>query len=333
MKRSAGEQSLVGRRASAERPEEQKRVAIALFEHFSMLDVGGITEVFNLANRLHSSPGREANMYTVSLLSSRGGAVSSTSGIRVFTDGFDAPYASGFDALFIADGGGATVAAQDESMLSWVRESAEHTQLLYACGQGRLILAAAGLPAGRISESSCAETNLGPAAPISIRARLGVIDESLSVALSFVEASSHQTARCIADRLTGQASPRSSDSDTSGNGEPMSEAIGLVVRHIQKECEQSLTVSQLASMISMSERNFLRRFKQEMNMTPSEFLQAVRLERACALLTYKNLPVDKVARHTGLGAGDRLAKLFRQRFAMSPTEYRIASRLTAKKAR
>ena len=61
-------------------------------------------------------------------------------------------------------------------------------------------------------------------------------------------------------------------------------------------------------------------------MTPTEFVQHVRLERACHMLVHTTLPADKVARRTGFGSGERLAKLFRQRMLMSPTEFRVSER-------
>jgi transcriptional regulator GlxA family with amidase domain len=44
------------------------------------------------------------------------------------------------------------------------------------------------------------------------------------------------------------------------------------------------------------------------------------------MLVDTDLPADKIARRTGLGSGDRLAKLFRQHLQMSPTEYRTIER-------
>ncbi|EGD03974.1 AraC family transcriptional regulator [Burkholderia sp. TJI49] len=70
----------------------------------------------------------------------------------------------------------------------------------------------------------------------------------------------------------------------------------------------------------------MRRFKNEIGVTPTEFVLRVRLEKACCMLVETDLPADKVARRTGLGSGDRLAKLFRQHLSMSPTEYRTAAR-------
>jgi transcriptional regulator GlxA family with amidase domain len=47
------------------------------------------------------------------------------------------------------------------------------------------------------------------------------------------------------------------------------------------------------------------------------------------LLTDSELPVDKIARRSGMGNGDRLAKIFRKRLLISPTEYRTQSRREA----
>ena len=54
-----------------------------------------------------------------------------------------------------------------------------------------------------------------------------------------------------------------------------------------------------------------------------------RLAATCSLLTESELPVDKIARRTGMGNGDRLAKVFRKRMRISPTEFRIQSRRMA----
>jgi transcriptional regulator GlxA family with amidase domain len=76
----------------------------------------------------------------------------------------------------------------------------------------------------------------------------------------------------------------------------------------------------------MSERNFLRRFKLELGMTPSDYLLQARLAITCSLLIDSELPVDKIARRSGMGNGDRLAKIFRKRMMISPTEFRSQGR-------
>jgi transcriptional regulator GlxA family with amidase domain len=46
----------------------------------------------------------------------------------------------------------------------------------------------------------------------------------------------------------------------------------------------------------------------------------------CRLLIETDLPVDKIARRNGMANGDRLAKIFRKRLLVSPTEYRLQNR-------
>ena len=72
----------------------------------------------------------------------------------------------------------------------------------------------------------------------------------------------------------------------------------------------------------MSERNFLRLFKREMGVTPSQYLLRARLNLSCELLVRSDLPIDKIARRVGLTNGERLSKVFRKQFSMSATEYR-----------
>ncbi|MFL9937667.1 helix-turn-helix domain-containing protein, partial [Paraburkholderia sp. RL18-103-BIB-C] len=74
------------------------------------------------------------------------------------------------------------------------------------------------------------------------------------------------------------------------------------------------------------ERNFLRLFKRELGLTPSQYLLRARLKLTCELLANSDLSIDKIARRTGLSNGERLSNLFRKQLSMSPTEYRASKR-------
>jgi transcriptional regulator GlxA family with amidase domain len=90
-----------------------------------------------------------------------------------------------------------------------------------------------------------------------------------------------------------------------------------------------ISIADAARVAAMSERNFLRRFKAQIGLTPSEYLLRARLDASCMLLAATDLPVDKIARRCGAGSGDGLAKIFRKRLSISPTEYRLAGRRKA----
>ena len=102
--------------------------------------------------------------------------------------------------------------------------------------------------------------------------------------------------------------------------------IRMAAHHLRVNSENRISIADAAQAAAMSERNFLRRFKNEIGVTPTEFVLRIRLEKACRMLIETDLPADKVARRTGLGSGDRMAKLFRQHLQTSPTEYRAAAR-------
>ncbi|WP_175882409.1 AraC family transcriptional regulator [Burkholderia sp. BCC0044] len=87
-----------------------------------------------------------------------------------------------------------------------------------------------------------------------------------------------------------------------------------------------ISIAEAAAVARMSERNFVRRFKQEIGVVPSEFVRRIRLDEACQMLADSDLPADKIARRTGFSRGTQMARIFRQYLAMSPTEYRHAMR-------
>ncbi|MCI1046997.1 helix-turn-helix domain-containing protein, partial [Caballeronia zhejiangensis] len=81
----------------------------------------------------------------------------------------------------------------------------------------------------------------------------------------------------------------------------------------------------ISQFAMLSERSLLRHFKSVMGMTPSEYLLKVRFDLACRLLVSTALPIDKIARRCSFSSGMALAKLFRKRMSVSPSEYRAAA--------
>ncbi|MFM0737514.1 helix-turn-helix domain-containing protein [Paraburkholderia xenovorans] len=104
------------------------------------------------------------------------------------------------------------------------------------------------------------------------------------------------------------------------------EKIRSSAQWLTENCEQPISVADAARTVAMSERNFLRRFRHETGLTPSEYLLRARLNRTCKLLAESDLPIDKIARRSGMGNGAQLAKLFRKRFGISPSEFRNRAR-------
>ncbi|MGF7142491.1 AraC-like DNA-binding protein/quercetin dioxygenase-like cupin family protein [Anaerotaenia torta] len=68
-----------------------------------------------------------------------------------------------------------------------------------------------------------------------------------------------------------------------------------------------------------------RKFKQETGFTVSEYLQRVRMERCCEMLTGSSRPVSEIAQAVGYNDIKFFNKVFRRMLNMSPREYRKMS--------
>ncbi|MFD3679053.1 GlxA family transcriptional regulator [Streptomyces sp. NPDC058613] len=85
---------------------------------------------------------------------------------------------------------------------------------------------------------------------------------------------------------------------------------------------EPVTLAELAAHARMSLRTFTRRFRDEVGMTPVQWLTAQRLEIARHLLESSDLPVDLVAHHAGFGSANSLRQHMRSVLGISPIAYR-----------
>jgi transcriptional regulator GlxA family with amidase domain len=86
--------------------------------------------------------------------------------------------------------------------------------------------------------------------------------------------------------------------------------------------DEELTVQRLARHSQMSARTFNRRFREETGQSPGMWIRQRRIDRARELLESRDLPVDEVARLSGLGTGGNLRHHLRRGMGMSPSSYR-----------
>jgi transcriptional regulator GlxA family with amidase domain len=86
--------------------------------------------------------------------------------------------------------------------------------------------------------------------------------------------------------------------------------------------DRPLTLRELAGRESMSVRTFTRRFREEVGVSPGQWLVAQRVERARGLLEASDLSVDQVAREAGFGTAASLRQHLQTALGVSPTAYR-----------
>ncbi|MEV6009022.1 helix-turn-helix domain-containing protein [Streptomyces sp. NPDC051976] len=94
--------------------------------------------------------------------------------------------------------------------------------------------------------------------------------------------------------------------------------------------DQPLTLGDLARHAAVSVRTLTRRFHAETGLSPLQWLLHQRVERARELLETTHLPVEQVARASGLGTADSLRQHLLRRVGLTPSDYRATfSRLVA----
>jgi AraC family transcriptional regulator len=84
----------------------------------------------------------------------------------------------------------------------------------------------------------------------------------------------------------------------------------------------SLDIDALAATACLSKFHFLRLFKQAYGLSPYQYMQQLRLEKAAQLLKHTSFPVLDIAITLGFENSNSFSRLFYQRHHCYPTQYR-----------
>ena len=304
-----------------------RHIGITLFNGFALHEAVTIGQAFQSANMLSESGRHGAVLYNVSLLSVAGGMIASSSSVLVWTESVDAcAVAENFHALFIIGGNGIRGALRDERLIRWLRRAVPRSQLTYSITEGRLLFEAA------VTRPHAADDLLHASARRlpghSLAPRHANASDPLQTALSVIQSDlGMEAAKQIA---AGVAPPRETQFTPIVRRNAalnVSERIQASARWLAANGDRAVSICEAAQVAAMSERNFLRRFKLELGITPSDYLMYVRLDMCCRLLTETDLPIRTIALRCGFNGGGRLSKLFRQHLSTTPTAYRLNNRL------
>ncbi|WP_405825124.1 helix-turn-helix domain-containing protein [Streptomyces sp. NBC_01390] len=91
---------------------------------------------------------------------------------------------------------------------------------------------------------------------------------------------------------------------------------------------EPMTLTDLAEYSHMSLRTFVRRFTEEVGMSPGRWLIRQRVDRARHLLETTDLPVDEIAGQVGFAGGTSLREHLHAAVGVSPLAYRRTFRGT-----
>lgn len=99
-------------------------------------------------------------------------------------------------------------------------------------------------------------------------------------------------------------------------------AINEVIAYMHQHLQEPITLAQMAQTIKISQSHFVREFKKYTNQTFVEYLQNMRIEKSCHLLTYTDLPIKEICQMIGYTNVDYFRELFLKITGSLPKEYR-----------
>lgn len=86
--------------------------------------------------------------------------------------------------------------------------------------------------------------------------------------------------------------------------------------------DKELSISAISETFDMPMAKLSMEFKEEMKMTPLEYLTMLRVEKSCDMLDNTDLPVKEIAEQVGYYDASSFIRRFRQKTGQTPMQYR-----------
>jgi transcriptional regulator GlxA family with amidase domain len=317
-------------------PPTQRRVEVLAFPDVQLLDVAGPLQVFTAANEQAARVGAPAP-YAICVVAPDGMQIRATSGLTFATDPLPEP-AGPLDTLIIAGGQGVMPAAEDPRLVDWLRARAGAARRTASVCTGAFLLAAAGLldrrravthweycdllgrryPAVTVDPDPIFVhdgpiwTSAGVTAGIDLS--LALVEEDLGRAIALGVA---RHLVVFLKRPGGQAQFSAALSLQSAD-DRFADLHGRLREHL----DEDLSLARLAAFAGMSERTFLRRYRDATGLTPARAIERLRVEAARQLLAETRLPAKRIAARCGFGSEETMRRSFVKLQGVSPQDYR-----------
>lgn len=325
----------------------ERRIVLVGFDGLQALDLVGPLEVFAKANSHAPLEGAAPFRYEVIIASPFGGRISTNSGLQIADAMPLAEVSQAVDTIMVAGGAVDVLRGSPEEALlvDWLRERAVPTRRVASVCTGAFFLGAAGLLEGRRATThwaSCAilqrmcptttvvadaifvaDGNVYTSAGITagIDLALALVEQDLGPAVALA------VARDIVLYLRRPGGQSQFSASLAAQAQA-SDRFRELLTWIAENPTENLGVLELADRAAMSERNFGRLFKTQTGMTPSAYVELVRLDRAKMLLETTRWPLARIAERSGLGTITTLIRAFNRRLGVTPEEYRSRFRLS-----
>lgn len=319
-------------------------VTVFAMDNILATGVTGPIEVLNIANiqaDIANVPAQQR--FTWQIISVDGKPVRSSAGFMIPVDG-DVKRARDSDVIIIPGFNHTNArevtnfaANMPDGYISWLKARQHEGKVLCGICSGTFVLAEAGLLDGKTATTSWWLTKAFrrryPA--VQLHAKEIVIEDGNMIsgagASSWMQASLRLVERympptianacariMLLDRSLSQAPYLKAEHVTSGSDA----AIERIIEYMRAHVSQELPLAQLANMAAMSERTFVRRFRNIAGMPPGQYLQKMRLDIAKHLLEETDQSLEKIINQVGYTDVSSFRRLFKKEVAVSPKVFR-----------
>ncbi|RKP58725.1 GlxA family transcriptional regulator [Pararobbsia silviterrae] len=320
------------------------RIVLVAFDDAQMLDVTGPMDAFAEANTACERNGR-APAYAITFAGPRVGLVPMASGLELHArvSFFDESLEP--DTLVVCGGRGARMAADDAAAVAAIGRLANKAARVVSICTGAFVLAATGQLDGRrvTTHWKYCDVIARRFAGIEVDADAIFIHDGkfytsagvtagIDVALALIEQDlGRPIALAVARELVvflrrpgGQSQFSAHMAAEASAADP--DRFAELTRWMAEHLDGDLSIERLASRVSMSPRNFARRFAEALGTPPGKFVQALRIDAARRLLTDGDVPLTTVARRCGFNSLETMRLAFQRHLKVAPQDFRARFR-------
>jgi transcriptional regulator GlxA family with amidase domain len=99
--------------------------------------------------------------------------------------------------------------------------------------------------------------------------------------------------------------------------------LSYVIQYIQRHLSEDISIEDLSKKACMSTSHFYRTFRNEMGMSPVNFIMEQRIAKAKKLLKETNLSIQEVGYRCGFNNLSYFNRVFKREEALTPTNFRM----------
>ncbi|WP_394559195.1 GlxA family transcriptional regulator [Aquipseudomonas alcaligenes] len=318
-----------------------KRVAILAFPGCWAMSLYSARDFFRIVALLEAHVGLGQG-YAVEILSEDGSPVASASGPVIVADGALAAEQA-YDLVIVPALEGPRIdelLAHSALTVTWLSVHLRRGAPLLALTTGSCLLAATGLVDGVLLASHWAYLRrlqvLFPRCRFTAHESYVQVDNVYSagslnggfdalLALLSGERGNQFAQLCAAHLLVSE--PRRLQPLLPGHRNHDDEAVLRVQEWVEVQHAEPLRIEHLARRFGFSERNLKRRFLAATGISPNQYLQRVRIDKAKKLLIATRMSVKEIAYEVGYENTSFFVRLFKRELGSTPARWRQAGRL------